>query len=109
MMREIKFRAWDKVNKWRCHYTNVDCMRNIKNKNCVITQYTGLKDINGKEIFENDIVKFWWHIHIIEFSRWCFYMKDTSQSMLHYLLDIKYHKDVEIIWNIYENKDLLSN
>ena len=64
-MREIKFRAWDKVRK---ELINISCLSpsniltpktpNQRNKeNIIIMQYTGLKDKDGKEIYEGDIIR----------------------------------------------------
>lgn len=69
MSREIKFRAWDKDNKEMVsplsrypsstlYQTIIGCV--IRHEPIsdafIVMQYTGLKDKNGKQIFEGDIV-----------------------------------------------------
>jgi len=59
-MREIKFRAWDKVYE---HFHEGDIAREyvlgdfLNNPEYEVTQYTGLLDKNGKEIYEGDILR----------------------------------------------------
>ena len=67
MKREIKFRVWDKSEKeWTVFAPTLGryCNNNIfefvgskqQRETHIIQQYTGLKDVNGKEIYEGDIV-----------------------------------------------------
>lgn len=137
-MREIKFRGWDKRNNKWFHrdliiltnaafypsYTELEKGDSLFDYEYKIMQYAGLKDKNGKEIYEGDIVSFDLYgngeieIGTIIFSKASFVAQtDYSPALdgthhgrsLTYQLGslIRNDKNVEVIGNIYENPDLL--
>lgn len=54
--REIEFRAWDKQDKRMLAISSFQQIPNNWRTVWELMQYTGLKDRNGKKIFEGDIV-----------------------------------------------------
>ena len=85
-----------------------------------VNQFTGLHDINGKEIYEGDILKTSNNIVSVFFGKHISYVtmlgkKDTIETNGWLVKNAKVHIDVldesfcngEVIGNIYENPELL--
>ena len=125
MMREIKFRAWDKACK---HMINPGDKKHFKlylngsmsiedcwaTQDIILMQYTGLKDKNGKEIYEGDVVLFGdnvihegthgkvvWHTTAFVYQFIDGQYKDKCTDM------VDSWRTYEIIGNIYENPELI--
>jgi len=133
-MREIKFRAWDIQRKlifgvkclvsykyqhpqtdkedFLCAYDNRGCGGNI-NTNVILMQFTGLKDKNGKEIYEGDRIAYkselensvtgniyWSDIRL----QWVFALDEKYQDLRPFEL-YKLTKNIEIVGNIYESPE----
>ena len=122
-MREIKFRVWDKESKemlsdvslWNDDFTSYlnEHIEYLQDK-CELMQYTGLKDKNGVEIYEGDIIKAENHkpstyeIKFIE-GGFCATRNDDD-----YQIDINLFYPsvgcmIEVIGNIYKNPELLES
>lgn len=131
MQRPIKFRAWHRFTKimfkhvcklefsnWNGeehHLVSVfarnhdDQARLDEAKNWELLQFTGLKDKNGKEIYEGDIVRSIYGIGFIEFRDGVFIMhvpKDHSRVNDWFACDWN-QRSIEVIGNIYENPELV--
>jgi len=126
-MREIKFRAWDKdleIMVYQGDDNDSGFFIFPWTHNAPVMQYTGLKDKNGKEIYEGDILS----KHDLrdtklgEINYEVIYYTDYAGFALAGLSDdgteryisrigVEFGntKDLEIIGNIYQNKDLITN
>lgn len=117
MGREIKFRAWDGADMIYfdlnlCNKESGDWFDNTIWRNPVM-QYTGLKDKNGVEIYEGDIVNCW-NQDGIQFPTGCVtWLSDGAcffiDSECDYgLFEFSYAGCTEVIGNIHENPELLN-
>lgn len=121
-MREIKFRAWDgkRMIKIFAHIGKNGRMYTIhhwgEEPKYEVMQYTGLKDKNGKQIYEGDVVLGKFNLDEVEDYIYLTLTEEEkkTQSKLFHIEDIFYPytnpipEDLEIIGNVYENPELLS-
>jgi uncharacterized phage protein (TIGR01671 family) len=156
MAREIKFRAWDKIDKKMRYEQDVndgcsewpmllavgfhglpicvdkDCFKDNeiiawnRDHNLELMQYTGLKDKNGKEIYERDVVArrnvaVWEDFIDAKGEKWsrCTNKKIDELGVITYNNEftrfetgnakiwLGHYDDIEVIGNIYDNPELI--
>lgn len=130
MKREIKFRAWDEQNKImhndfqfiKSGEENNDWIIFTSDKQKLsaeqhplqnpyfqqqfkIMQFTGLLDVNGKEIYEGDVVR----RGVIIFSRgkFCGQYYGSGGFYEEWEDDLYQERNIEVLGNIYENPEIL--
>lgn len=138
-MRKIKFRVWDKVQErylydvQRAYDTLSGCVKYENGENAdydeqcfdgflddeqyIVEQYTGLKDVNSKEIYEGDIVEFFgankkikvkkeFGIIVYKTDRYGAGFNSIIQNKEHGYGGINIAQDI-VVGNVHENPELL--
>lgn len=136
----IKFRAWNGYRKIMADYvsaiqngdtqgtpSSVNVIVNrknetwdIKNDDVELLQFTGLKDVNGKEIYVGDIVKVWSDVSALTmeptvneivsedlFGRPGVFLKPAGPHLIEPCLHDSWSNQFEVIGNVHENAELL--
>ena len=116
MVRSLKFRAWSKQDKilhkpqtlQEIHSNGIGLPQNDR----IMLQFIGLKDKNGKEIYEGDIIeknkREWFEVIWVEDEAKFFHKRikgiRNGEETWHIILF-----DGKVIGNIYENPELLND
>lgn len=117
MNREIKFRAWDKEQKYMFEIFDNNSGNWFLPKwkdRYEVMQYTGLKDKNGVEIYEGDIFEVL-NSYEKRFKVWVEYCEKYAQFVIRsssFIYDYEplgdlRGKDIEVIGNVTDNPELL--
>ena len=80
----------------------------IKLENNILMQSTGLKDKNGKLIYEGDILQENWHKYILEWGNGAYIIKDIKTGTSYMFTSGLCIEKSEVIGNIYQDKELLN-
>lgn len=136
-MREIKFRAWDRSKNlmspvWTIGFKAWDWPDVALNRleledngtydadlmregNIVLMQYTGLKDKNGKEIWEGDVIhvpaKKRWRSGVVNYSEITGSFKVEAIDLFDIIgkkSSLFYDENAYVAGNVYENPELVA-
>ncbi|MGQ2381583.1 YopX family protein [Lactiplantibacillus plantarum] len=138
----IKFRAWNGYRKIMADYvsaiqngdtqgtpSSVNVIVNrknetwdIKNDDVELLQFTGLKDVNGKEIYVGDIVKVWSDVSELTmeptvneivsedlFGRPGVFLKPAGPHLIEPCLHDSWSNQFEVIGNVHTDGDLIDS
>ena len=117
MSREIRFRAWDEKDStmgepfdFHEYAYEIDT---YFGRPKIFLQWTGLKDKNGVEIYEGDIIQYKAYTVVVVYQAPSFVMKEKikrgySKQWHEFILPPEQNQFEEVAGNIYESPELLT-
>jgi uncharacterized phage protein (TIGR01671 family) len=125
--RELKYRAYDtKKKEWLFGYkypnlggfslvSEVTLMGDLKDiplmdwNHIVVTEYIGLKDKNGNEIYNGDVIKDGEYVMVVRWNKYAasFVLERNGWSFRHYFGEAIDNTNCEVIGNVFDNPELL--